>query len=103
MSVVDGATIERRIRISRPDEGEEDARVQERGIRAKISLSACSTIKYFQRPTSTYHRQERTEPFRASGHADIGVKSLSNRFQPLDPLFASNRDPSEGCGSGLYM
>jgi hypothetical protein len=20
-----------------------------------------------------------------------------------DPLFASNRDPSEGCGSGLYM
>ena len=37
-----------------PTKGEEDARVQERGIRAKISLSACSNTKYFQRPTSSY-------------------------------------------------
>src|SRR5580700_851864 len=34
-----------------PTKGEEDARVQERGIRAKISLSACSNTKYLQRPT----------------------------------------------------
>ena len=52
MNAVDGATIERRIRINQPDEGEEDARVQERGIRAKISLSACSSPQYFQRATA---------------------------------------------------
>src|SRR5450759_271283 len=31
----------------------QDARVQERGIRAKISLSACSNTKYLQRPASS--------------------------------------------------
>ena len=31
----------------------QDAGVQERGIRAKISLSACSNTQYFQRPASS--------------------------------------------------
>jgi hypothetical protein len=43
MNAVDGATIERRIRISQPDEGRGRC-VQKRGIRAKISLNACSHI-----------------------------------------------------------
>jgi hypothetical protein len=47
MNAVDGATID-------PTKGEEDARVQERGIRAKISLGASSNTKYLQRPTSSY-------------------------------------------------
>jgi hypothetical protein len=33
--------------------GEEDARVQERRIGAKISLSACSSPQHVQRPTSS--------------------------------------------------
>jgi hypothetical protein len=52
MNAGDGATIEQRIRVNQPDEGEEDARVQERGICAKISLSACSSPQYFQRATA---------------------------------------------------
>jgi hypothetical protein len=35
-----------------PTKGEEDARVQERGIRAKISLSACSSAGYTEICTS---------------------------------------------------
>jgi hypothetical protein len=54
MNAVDCATIERKFPSADPTKGEEDARVQERGIRAKISLSACSNTKYFQRPTSSY-------------------------------------------------
>src|ERR1700730_1997526 len=34
-----------------PTKGEEDARVQERGIRAKISLNPRSHLQHFQRPT----------------------------------------------------
>src|SRR5580692_11284771 len=36
-----------------PTKGEEDARVQERGVGAKISLSACSSPQHLQRPTSS--------------------------------------------------
>src|ERR1700730_13767269 len=34
-----------------PTKGEEDARVQERGIRAKISLNPRSHLQHLQRPT----------------------------------------------------
>jgi len=37
-----------------PDEGREKCKVQERGIRAKISLSACSNTKYFRRPAPSH-------------------------------------------------
>src|ERR1700731_2039791 len=40
-----------------PTKGEEDARVQERGIRAKVSLSACSSPQHIQRPTPPHLRQ----------------------------------------------
>jgi hypothetical protein len=36
-----------------PTKGVEDASVQERGIRAKISLGACSNTKYDQGPASS--------------------------------------------------
>ena len=34
--------------------GTQDARVQERGIRAKISLSRCSSPQHLQRPTPSH-------------------------------------------------
>src|ERR1700730_17353271 len=34
-----------------PTKGEEDARVQKRGIRAKVSLCSCSSPQHIQRPT----------------------------------------------------
>src|ERR1700730_4443442 len=37
-----------------PTKGEEDARAQERGFRAKISVSACRGPQHVQRPTSSY-------------------------------------------------
>ena len=43
MNAVDGATIELRIRISRPDEGRGRCKDSRARIRAKISLSACSS------------------------------------------------------------
>jgi hypothetical protein len=46
-NAVDSATID-------PTKGEEDARVQERGIRPKISLGASSNKKYLRHPTSSY-------------------------------------------------
>jgi hypothetical protein len=49
---------------------EEDARVQERGIRAKISLSVCRNTKYFQRPTSSYLGKN-TPSLQGIGHADM--------------------------------
>jgi hypothetical protein len=70
MSVVDGATIERRIRISRPDEGRGRCKGSRAWIRAKISLSACSTIKYFQRPTSSYLGKN-APSLQGIGHADM--------------------------------
>ena len=53
-----------------PTKGEEDARVQERGIRAKISLNACSNTKYFQRPTSSYLGKN-APSLQGIGHADM--------------------------------
>jgi len=61
MNAVDGATIERRIRISQLDEGAQDARFQERGIRATIPLSACSTQNTLT-SSAISPQQERTEP-----------------------------------------
>src|ERR1700730_10020517 len=37
-----------------PTREEEDARVQERWIRAKISFRACSSLQHLQRPTPSH-------------------------------------------------
>jgi hypothetical protein len=47
-----------------------DVRVQERGIRAKIPLSACSNTKYFQRPTPS-HLGKNAPNLQGIGHADM--------------------------------
>ena len=47
MNAVDGATIEPKFASADPTTGAEDARVQERRIRAKISLSACGAQNTF--------------------------------------------------------
>jgi hypothetical protein len=53
-----------------PTKGEEDARVQERGIRAKISLSACSNTKYLQRPTPS-HLSKNAPSLQGLSHAGV--------------------------------
>jgi hypothetical protein len=53
-----------------PTKGEEDARVQERGIRAKISLSACSNTKYLQRPTPS-HLNKNAPSLQGLSHAGV--------------------------------
>jgi transposase-like protein len=55
INAVDGATTEPRIRINHnPTTRTQDARVQERWIRLKISLIACSSSQYLQRQTSSH-------------------------------------------------
>jgi hypothetical protein len=53
-----------------PKKGEKDARVQERGIRAKISLNACSNTKYLERPTSS-NLCKNTPSLQGIGHTDV--------------------------------
>ena len=48
----------------------QDARVQERGIRAKISLSACSSPQHFQRPAPS-HLSKNAPSLQGIGHADM--------------------------------
>ena len=99
MSVVDGATIERRIRISRPDEG----RGRCKGSRAWDSRKdfSQSTQPHITPSTSSTisPQQERTEP---SGHRPCrrGVKSSLRREPdvPGDLLcarFANVTEPSQ--------
>jgi transposase-like protein len=51
-----------------PTKGEEDARVQERGIRVQISLSACSSSEHLQRPASS-HLSKNAPSLQGVGHA----------------------------------
>ena len=48
----------------------EDARVQERGIRATISLSACSSPQHLQRPAPS-HLSKNTPSLQSIGPADV--------------------------------
>src|ERR1700730_228478 len=50
-SAADGATIERRIRISQPDEGRGRCKGSRAWDPAKISLNPRSYLQHFQRPT----------------------------------------------------
>src|ERR1700722_17768058 len=54
MSVVDGATIEPRIRITDPTTRIQDAGFQVSGVSPKISLNSRSHLQHFQRPTSSH-------------------------------------------------
>ena len=53
-----------------PTKGEEDARVQERRIGAKISVSSCRSPQHFQRPTSSYLGKN-APSLQGIGHADV--------------------------------
>src|ERR1700730_18557453 len=68
MSAVDGATIELRIRISRPDEGRGRCKGSRAWIRAKISLSACSRPEHLQRPAPS-HLSKNAPSLQGIGHA----------------------------------
>src|SRR5580693_1859254 len=58
MSVVNGATIEPRIRINRPDDENttriQDAGFQVSGVSPKISLNSRGHLQHFQRSTSSH-------------------------------------------------
>ena len=53
-----------------PTKGEEVARVQERGIRAKIYLNACRSPQHLQRPASS-HLSKNTPSLQSIGPADV--------------------------------
>src|ERR1700681_3650383 len=54
----DGATIERRTRISRPDEGGQDAGVQEPGFSPAISFRPCRHLQHLQRSTPSHFSED---------------------------------------------
>jgi hypothetical protein len=68
----------REFATANPTKGEEDARVQERGIHAKISLNPRSHLQHIQRPTPSYLSKNTPKP---SGRRPCrrGVKSLPQR------------------------
>jgi hypothetical protein len=69
MNAVDGATIERRIRISQPDEG----RGRYKGSKAwdpRKDFSQCMQPKYLQRPTSS-HVSKNAQSLQGVGRADV--------------------------------
>src|ERR1700732_5563448 len=51
MNAVDGATIERRIRINRPDDENTRCRASRVGFSPEISLNPRSRLQHFHRPT----------------------------------------------------
>jgi hypothetical protein len=70
MNAAYGATIERRIRINRPDDENTRCKVSRAWIRAKISLSACSSLQHFQRPAPS-HLSKNAPSLQGIGHADV--------------------------------
>jgi hypothetical protein len=70
-----------------PTKGEEDARVQERGIRAKISLNPRSHLQHIQRPTPISPQQEHNQAFRASAvqtWREVVADEPASKFQQRD-------------------
>ena len=66
MSAIDGATIERRIRISQLTK----ERKIRKWIRAKIPLSACRNTRYLQRSAPS-HLGKNAPSLQGIGHADM--------------------------------
>jgi hypothetical protein len=70
-----------------PTKEEEDARIQERGFRATISLSPCSSAQYFnvQRhlTSAKTHRA-----FRASAWREVAVASNNRRMAFYHAVFS---------------
>jgi hypothetical protein len=70
MNAVDGATIERRIRINRRDDENTRCGFPDFGFSPKIPLDARSRLQHFQRPTSSHLSKNPPSPSRVTG-ADV--------------------------------
>src|SRR5580704_1040618 len=83
MSVVGGRTIERRTRISQPDDERQDAGLQEPRISPTIPLNPCSHLQYLQRPTSPDFSVDAPRlPRRGDGHLACGGRLRTYDTQP---------------------
>src|ERR1019366_6799833 len=87
MNAVDGATIERRIRINRPDDENTRCKVSRVWVRAEISLSACSSLQHLQRPAPS-HLSKNAPSLPGIGHADV---ARSRRCGVIVAEFRQNR------------
>src|ERR1700738_1690224 len=67
-----------------PTKGEEDARVQERGIRAKISLNPRSHIQHFQRPTPS-DISKNAPSLQGIGHAGVARSRRRRMISAVKP------------------
>jgi hypothetical protein len=69
-----------------PTKGEEDARVRERRVGAKISLSACSSPQHLQRPTSSSSSLSSLRRSRLRDRGNLRFRSPDRASQPLHQL-----------------
>jgi hypothetical protein len=67
-----------------PTKGEEDARVQERGIRAKISLNPRSHLQHIQRPAPS-HLSKNAPRLQGVGHADVARSRRCGVISAVEP------------------
>jgi hypothetical protein len=67
-----------------PTKGEEDARVQERGIRAKISLNPRSHLQHFQRPTPS-DISKNAPSLQGIGHAGVARSRRRRMISAVKP------------------
>src|ERR1700730_11704232 len=85
-----------------PTKGEEDARVQERGIRAKISLSACSSPEHLQRPAPS-HLSKNPPRLQGLSHEAVAASRRCDVISAVEPDEPASkfqqRDNALGCGS----
>src|ERR1700726_2620799 len=83
-----------------PTKGEEDARVQERGIRAKISLNPRSHLQHFQRPKPS-DISKNAPSLQGIGHAGVARsrrRRMMSAVKPDEP--ASNFQQRDNAVAG---
>jgi hypothetical protein len=100
MSVVDGATIEPRIRINDPTTRMQDAGFQVSGVSPKIALNSRSHLQHVQRPTPSHLRKDAPSISRvgyehvARSFENIQSAELSCSFNDVTmPLRDADREP----------
>ena len=81
MSVVGGRTIERRTRISQPDDESARCRALRAKDRPNDSFNPCSHLQYLQRPTSPDFSVDAPRLLRrGDGHLACGSRGLETKL-----------------------
>src|ERR1700720_3548744 len=83
-SVADAQQSSGKFASANPTKGEEDARVQERGIRAKISLNPRSHLQHFQRPTPS-DLSKNAPSLQGVGHAGVARSRRRRMISAVKP------------------